>query len=70
MPANWVKCTASTDQRTIVWINLSRAAWIEAHGTFSRVDYAGGGDDFYDVLESPEQIIAWANDNAPGVTGG
>jgi hypothetical protein len=57
MSHQWVKCTSHSDDET-VYVNLAYASMIKAHNTGARITLASADEQWFEVLESPEEIVA------------
>jgi hypothetical protein len=56
MTHQWVRCTSHNDAETI-YVNLAHASMIKAHNTGARITLATADEQWFEVQESPEQII-------------
>jgi hypothetical protein len=56
MSHQWVKCTAHSDAET-VYVNLAHASMIKAHNTGARITLATADEQWFEVQESPAEIV-------------
>jgi hypothetical protein len=56
MTHQWVPCTSHSDDETI-YVNLAHASIIKAHNTGARITLATADEQWFEVAESPAQII-------------
>jgi hypothetical protein len=56
MTHQWVRCTSHSDNET-VYVNLAHASMIKAHNTGARITLATADEQWFEVAESPAQII-------------
>ncbi len=56
MTHQWVRCTSHSDDETI-YVNLAHASMIKAHNTGARITLATADEQWFEVTESPAQII-------------
>jgi hypothetical protein len=56
MTHQWVRCTSHSDSET-VYVNLAHASMIKAHNTGARITLATADEQWFEVAESPAQII-------------
>jgi hypothetical protein len=56
MTHQWVSCTSHSDAET-VYVNLAHASMIKAHNTGARITLATADEQWFEVEESPAEII-------------
>jgi hypothetical protein len=56
MTHQWVRCTSHSDDETI-YVNLAHASMIKAHNKGARITLATADEQWFEVAESPTQII-------------
>jgi hypothetical protein len=52
-----VKCTSHSDDET-VYVNLAYASMIKAHNTGARITLASADEQWFEVKEAPDEIVA------------
>jgi hypothetical protein len=65
MTHQWIRCTSHTDNETI-YVNLAHASMIKAHNKGARITLATADEQWFEVAESPAEIIERL-DRAPAV---
>jgi hypothetical protein len=64
MAHQWVRCTAHSDGET-VFVNLAHAAMIRPHLAGARITLATADEQWFEVEESPDEILARLGERAP-----